>query len=219
MMRQICIVILWLGIAILCISCQKQQKSQFQVTPQKSTDILQLTLHSYDGKTECKNFIQAYGHTFLEMTNLTNQPIDVYQYSVAPHASVTFSWWAVDRHMGIWFNLEPWYIDLYQRYETRSSVSIYIDENDLMTINTYMKENDRYSPFDNCSKMSLTCFNLVAEAQEKITMPLITTPNYVVSQLKQFKECVVAKPISSYGEIGYRTKTGFQFYRMEEREK
>ncbi|MCM1514076.1 MAG: hypothetical protein NC090_03730 [Anaeroplasma bactoclasticum] len=218
-MRRIFIVIIWLGVAMLCLSCQKQQKSQLQVTPQKSTDIIQLTLHSYDGKSECKNFIQAYGHTFLEMTNLADHSIEVYQYQVDPHASVTFSWWAVDRHMGIWFNLEPWYIDLYHRYETRSSVSIYIDEDDLITISQYMKENDRYSPFDNCSKMSLTCFNLVAESQEKIAMPLITTPNYVVSQLKQFEECELAKPITLYGEIGYRTKTEFQFYHMEERGK
>ncbi|MCM1260056.1 MAG: hypothetical protein NC182_03865 [Prevotella sp.] len=215
-MRSICMVILMLGIAILCTSCQKQQSSYLQVIPQKSTDIIQLTLHSYDGKSECKNFIQAYGHTFLEMTNLTDYPIEVYQYQVDPHASVTFSWWAVDRHMGIWFNLEPWYIDLYHRYETRSSVSIYIDENDLITISKYMKENDRYSPFDNCSKMSLTCFNLVAEQQEKIPVPLITTPNYVVSQLKQFDECELAKPIALYGEIGYQANTGFQFYHMEE---
>lgn len=216
-MRQMIMVLLWLGIAILCLGCQKQQKSQLQVTPQKSTDIIQLTLHSYDGKSECKNFIQAYGHTFLEMTNLTDYPIEVYQYLVEPHTSVTFSWWAVDRHMGIWFNLEPWYIDLYNRYETRVSVSIYIDEADLSRINTYMRENDRYSPFDNCSKMSLTCFNLVAEQEEKISMPLITTPNYVVGQLKQFSECEFAKPITLYGEIGYRTQNKFHTYQMEER--
>lgn len=218
-MRQMIMVLLWLGIAILCLGCQKQQKSQLQVTPQKSTDIIQLTLHSYDGKSECKNFIQAYGHTFLEMTNLTDYPIEVYQYLVEPHTSVTFSWWAVDRHMGIWFNLEPWYIDLYNRYETRVSVSIYIDEADLSRINTYMRENDRYSPFDNCSKMSLTCFNLVAEQEEKISMPLITTPNYVVSQLKQFSECEFVKPITLYGEIGYRTQNKFHAYQMEERGK
>ena len=216
-MRQMIMVLLWLGIAILCLGCQKQQKSQLQVTPQKSTDIIQLTLHSYDGKSECKNFIQAYGHTFLEMTNLTDYPIEVYQYLVEPHTSVTFSWWAVDRHMGIWFNLESWYIDLYNRYETRVSVSIYIDEADLSRINTYMRENDRYSPFDNCSKMSLTCFNLVAEQEEKISMPLITTPNYVVGQLKQFSECEFAKPITLYGEIGYRTQNKFHTYQMEER--
>lgn len=216
-MRQIFLIILWLGIIFLCASCQKQQTSNLKVTKQKPTDIAKLTLHSYDGKSECKNFIQAYGHTFLEMTNLSNQPIEIYQYQLEPHTSVTFSWWAVDRHMGIWFNLEPWYIDLYNRYETRASVSIYIDEADLATMNAYMQENDRYSPFHNCSKMSLTCFNLVAEQEENIRMPLITTPNYVVSQLKQFEECEMAKAITSYGEIGYRTKNEFHMYHMEER--
>lgn len=216
-MRQIFMIILCLGMVIWCASCQKKQDSCFKVTQQKQTDIAQLTIHSYDGKTECKNWIQAYGHTFLELTNLTDQPIEIYQYQIAPHASATFSWWAVDRHMGIWFNLEPWYIDLYNRYETRASVSIYIDEADIATMNAYMQENDRYTPFDNCSKMSLTCFNLVAEQDEKIHMPLFTTPNYVVSQLKQFEACETAKAITAYGEIGYRTKNEFHIYHMEER--
>lgn len=195
----------------------KSVSENCKVNAKKVDDIAVLTIFSYDGKSECKNGINAYGHSFLSLKNNSNKVIDLYGYQLESGKTVFFSWWAVDKHMGIWFNLEPNYIKLYNRYETRYSVSIDINLDDIATLNTFLSENDYYSPLNNCSKMTLKCWNEVAEGNEKIKIKFLTTPNYVVSKIKTFDESKYVEEVSIDGKIGYINKNEFVTFRMEER--
>lgn len=209
-MNKICILIL----GVISFIVLKAINDTHTVNAKKENDIAILTIFSYDGKSECKYGINAYGHSFLSLKNNSNESLNLYGYQLESGKTVFFSWWAIDKHMGIWFNLEPNYIIQYNRYETRYSVSIDLDRNDIAILDSFMKENDRYSPLDNCSKMSLKCWNSVAEKNEKIKVKFITTPNYVVGQLKKFNESNYVQEVSDDGEIGYMNGQKFVKFRM-----
>lgn len=212
-MNKIFIVIL-IALASIVV---KSVSENCKVNEKKVDDIAELTIFSYDGKSECKNGINAYGHSFLSLKNNSTKMINLYGYQLESGKTVFFSWWAVDKHMGIWFNLEPNYIKLYHRYETRYSVSIDLNMDDIETLNSFLSQNDHYTPLNNCSKMTLKCWNEVAEENEKIKIKFLTTPNYVVSKIKNFDESKYAQEVSIDGEIGYMDKNEFVTFRMEEK--
>lgn len=212
-MNKICIIMLIALVSVVVKSVGDTNK----VNAKKVDDIATLTIFSYDGKSECKNGINAYGHSFLSLKNNSSKMINVYGYQLETGKTVFFSWWAVDKHMGIWFNLEPNYIKLYNRYETRYSVSIDLNIGDIETLNTFLSQNDYYTPLNNCSKMTLKCWNEVAEENEKIKIKFLTTPNYVVSKIKTFDESKYVEEISIDGEIGYMNGNKFVTFRMEEK--
>lgn len=204
--------ILILGILVLVAF--KTVKGTYKANVNKQNCIATLTIFSYDGKSECKYGINAYGHSFLSLENNSDETLDLYGYQLKSGKNVFFSWWAIDKHMGIWFNLESNYILRYNRYETRYSVSTNLDSDDIDSLNTFLQQNDRYSPLDNCSKMTLKCWNSVAEENKKIKVKFITTPNYVVKQIKQFQDSEYVQEIVSAGEIGYMNEHKFIRFRM-----
>ena len=209
-----CLLLIILLLSISFISCQKHEV-MYKVVPKIINDIASITLYSYDGKSESKYFISSYGHTFLEITNLSNEEIILYYQVIKPKESITFSWWAIDIHMGIWFNIEPYYVYLYNRYDTRYSTTIYINYENLNRINSYLEINDKYDPLNNCSKMTLGCWNLVAEKSEKIDILFLTTPTYVVRNIKNFDSFSYSKNLNSKGSIGFIDNKIFNEYKME----
>lgn len=188
-----------------------------EIIAKKENDIAILTLFSYDGKSECKNLINAYGHTFLSLTNHSDEKIEIHGYCVVPEDTVYFSWWAVDKHMGIWFNIEPNYIEMYNRYETRYSISIHLDMTEINKLKIFLDQNDYYSPINNCSKMCLKCWNEVAESKEKIDTTLIITPLYMVKKIKEFSNAKYQEEVVFHKEIGYFENNKFVTFRMENR--
>ena len=209
-----CLCLISLLINISFISCQNYE-SIHQVVPKKNNDIASITLYSYYGKSESKYFIPSYGHTFLEITNLSNEEIILYYQIIQPQESIVFSWWAIDVHMGIWFNIEPYYIYYYNRYDTRYSTTIYMNHDDLDMVNIYLQTNDKYDPLNNCSKMALKCWNLVAEKSEKIDILFLTTPTYVVRNIKTFDSFSYIKSLNNKGSIGFVDNQVFNEYKME----
>ncbi|MFR7881021.1 MAG: hypothetical protein ACLU5J_05790 [Christensenellales bacterium] len=117
--------------------------------------------------------------------------------------------------MGIWFNIEPYYIYYYNRYDTRYSTTIYMNHDDLDMVNIYLQTNDKYDPLNNCSKMALKCWNLVAEKSEKIDILFLTTPTYVVRNIKTFDSFSYIKSLNNKGSIGFVDNQVFNEYKME----
>lgn len=205
-------------IVIITIAFTKAISTIQSTIAQKENDKATLTLFSYDGKSESKHFIKAYGHTFLSLTNDSDETLSIHGYSVEPQDTVYLSWWAVDKHMGIWFNIEPNYIEMYNRYETRYSVSTHLDKNEIDKLKAFLDDHDYYSPINNCSKMCLSCWNEVAETTEKIKTVLIVTPNYIVKKIKQFLHAKYQEMIVSHKEIGYLENGQLVMFRMEKRD-
>ena len=149
-------------------------------------DIIKLTVCADDCEYERKNMLLSFGHAFLVAENLTDEYVDIYGYELAPNDAVTFSWWAVDKHMGIWFNIESAYINLENRYRELSCVSIYIDREDLKVLNEHLKENDAYTPLSNCAKQVLRCWNSIADPNERLKEYSIMTPEKLINEIEKF---------------------------------
>ena len=66
-----------------------------------------------------------------------------------------------------------------------------------------------------CSKMTLGCWNLVAEKSEKIDILFLTTPTYVVRNIKNFDSFSYSKNLNSKGSIGFIDNKIFNEYKME----
>lgn len=204
-----------LFIIVMTILIAKAITNQKETIEKQEDDIAVLTLFSYDGKSECKYFINAYGHTFLALTNQSEEEIHIHGYSVSPEDTVYFSWWAIDKHMGIWFNIEPNYIAIYNRYESRYSIRIHLNREEIHRLQVFLDNHDYYSPIHNCSKMCLECWNEVAETEEKIFIPLFTTPNYMVKKIKEFSNAQYQEEVVVHTNIGYLENHKLVTFRME----
>ena len=177
-------------IFLLCavpIKCEKEHS----IVGEKDDDIIRLSICADDCREESKNLLISLGHAFLKAENLTERSLGIHGYELAPHGFITFSWWAVDAHFGIWFNIEPSY-KASGRYKNIRSLSMYINESELALLNNYMAENDSYSPLGNCAKHVAECWNLLAEPSEKMDMRFIMTPTYIISQTDKFEESTFA---------------------------
>ncbi len=204
-----------LFITIIALLVMKSVDIIKNTIAKKESDIAILTLYSDDGKTECKNFINAYGHTFFSFTNNSDADITIYHYPVSKGETIYFSWWAVDKHLGIWFNIESNYIEKYNRYNTRYSIRTYLDDEEVKTLNSFLNTNDIYDPINNCSKMCLKCWNVVSEDVEKIDIKFLTTPKYMVKEIKKFSDAKYRECIQKAKTIGYMNNGKFVSYEME----
>ena len=163
-----------------------QTDYKYAITPKGEDDIIKLTVCSDDCTEECKNGLHSFGHSFLTAENLTDSSVMLYDYKMKPHETVTFSWWAVDKHMGVWFNIESCYINLTTRYNNLRTVSMYIDANEVETLSHFLENNDYYTPLSNCSKQVIRCWNTIADSDEMLCESKIMTPAKLISEITRF---------------------------------
>ena len=147
-----------------------QTDYKYAITPKGEDDIIKLTVCSDDCTEECKNGLHSFGHSFLTAENLTDSSVMLYDYKMKPHETVTFSWWAVDKHMGVWFNIESCYINLTTRYNNLRTVSMYIDANEVETLSHFLENNDYYT----------NIFNRICDSLEKNNNDLLNLKTSII---------------------------------------
>ena len=183
------IVMVIFAIILFCIiTVSTANEYLYTITDKRKDDIAVLTMCADECSSECKNLLMSFGHSFFVIENISDEDISVYNYKIPAGEFATFSWWAVDKHMGIWFNIESNYINLTNRYANIECVGMYLDEQELNKLTDYMESNDRYTPIYNCSKQVTKCWNYIAETNEKIADYAIVTPEKVKQQIMNFDE-------------------------------
>lgn len=171
-----------------------------------SDDTALLSIFSDNGKSESNFFLQNYGHAFLSVTNISDATFFVGDWEVDPDETITIGLWNVLQHSGVWYNLESNYIEEYNKYNKRVSITIGIDSEDIKALSKHINNNDRWTPLYNCSKFALKAWNLVAEENEKINDKFIVSPSYLVNEITKFeeyqenKDCNTEKVIRFYKE-------------------
>lgn len=166
-------------------------------------DTVKLTLFTYDGKGESHFGLMNLGHTFLSFENISSENVNIGKMSVAPGETVAVGTWSVLSHFGIWYNLEGNYIDFNNKYDGRVSITIGINNDDLVKVNKFIEENDRWNPIKNCSYFALNLYNTVAGDTESIPCPVIYTPTYIAEHIRAFVEFDENKAIECDGKFGY----------------
>lgn len=184
----------------------------------KETPVAVLTLYSCDGKNESKNFIFAYGHTFMSIVNISENVIEpAYGIDIEKGESIFFSWWAIDTHMGIWFNIEPNYIKNFGRYTDRVSLSRYISRTELEKIRDYLTRNDLYSPVSNCAKNCTDLWNLCAGKDSVYYLGRLRTPKRVCKEIRKRRYFETDRPINTNGRIFFLSYGKTDYFELEKR--
>ena len=205
-MKKYIIAFLILIMSVFTLSgCKEENRERLLYI--SSDDTALLSLFSDDGSSESNFFLQNYGHAFISVTNTSTSAFMVGDRNVEPNETITVGLWNVFQHSGIWYNLESNYIKEHNKYNKRVSITIGIDNNDINTISSLIKEKDRWTPLYNCSKFALDAWNLVAEQSEKINAKFIMSPSYLVNEICKFqehekvKELVTDENIRFYKEV------------------
>ena len=186
-MRFVKLALILAVIATLAVSRKLNIDRAYICAERKADDVLRLSVCADACIDERRNLLMSFGHAFISVENLSDKGIFIYDSELLPGESVTFSWWAVDKHMGIWFNIEPNYIIHGGRYKNVRTVCMYINPDEVQILNRYLKEHDSYSPLGNCSKHVTECWNILAENSEKIESRFIMTPQRLISEINKFE--------------------------------
>ena len=135
-----------------------------------------LTIVSDSGESEKKYGMPCYGHTFLVLENTGERKMIFCGRELDPGENITFGWWAVSTHGGVWFALESNYIDAYGRYPDRVALSRMIDADGLYRLADYLQTHDIYTPLENCAVRAVAAFNAALVEARELKSGYFTTP-------------------------------------------
>jgi len=204
-------------ILILMISgCDKAPEELKDAIVIDESAVAVLSLVSYDGKDESKYGLMNLGHTFLTILNVSSADISVYGVEISPSEEITFSAWNTSLHAGVWFNIESAYIHEFDRYASRYSLSYGLSLEDIGILNSYISENDIWTPRKNCSYFSINLWNTVVDDNSKLDANLVTTPAGLKKEIMLFEGYTFGKAIAYNEAMGYFKDSEFREYRMEE---
>lgn len=135
-----------------------------------------LTIVSDTGESERTRGMPAYGHTFLVLENTSDEVLVFCGREIAPGEDITFGWWAVSAHSGVWFGLESNYIDAFGRYRGRVALSREIDGEGIARLADYLLTHDLYTPLENCAVRAVAAFNTAIPETRQLRCGYFTTP-------------------------------------------
>ena len=165
-------------------------------------DGLVFSITTFDGRSESAPFVPCLGHTWLSLDNRAGHPVTLNDYEIGDGETLTFSIWAISGHRGVFYNLEPQFIRQYQRYAGRRSLHMSIDEAQIPVIERYIREHDRWTLTQNCSRWSVALWNALAgEAYALKTPALLCTPARLQRAFDGFDCVELDRDFSGAGEI------------------
>ncbi len=157
---------------------------------EKAENIATLSLYS----------LPSNGHSWITIKNKIGATIKAGFYSITSGEEISIGTFGNQTdHCGVWYNIESYYADA-QEYLGRVSLSEDIGINELNEITNYIKNNDTWSLYFNCSRFSATIWNNVTD--KDIDINFISTPAAVASAIKQ--------------KSGYQTNRNFQKHTKDE---
>jgi len=142
-----------------------------------------LTIVSATGEGESRHGMPSYGHTFLILENTSPQAIDFCGRIIAPGENLTFGWWAVSIHSGIWFSLESNFIENFERYPSRVALSREIDGDGILRLYDYLLTHDIYTPIENCAFRAVAAFNTAVPETRLLRVGYFTNPARVAKEI------------------------------------
>ena len=168
-----------------------------------NTDVAVLTIFADNGDSESSFLYKNYGHSFLSIENVSLNNFVVGDRIVLPNETITIGLWPIKEHFGIWFNVESNYINEYNKYSERVSISVGINLDDIAKVSKIIDENDNWTPMFNCSSFSLKVWNSVAQDSEKLNVGGFISPNNLVKEIKLFKNYEIARECKTTTNISY----------------
>lgn len=178
-----------------------------------------LTVYATAERGKVSPLLVALGHAYASVENVSDAPIVLGKgYVLPPKETVTLACWEFDAHAGLWYNIEPIYIE--QGWFTeRKSVTRSLDEDSLERVNTFLKNesNDVWTLFQNCTHFTVNIWNEAASGTEDIIdTDGMLTPSQLEEKIVAFNGYEVARPHTSELATGYFDGDGFIEFKLEE---
>ncbi|MBQ7307303.1 MAG: hypothetical protein IJW82_02140 [Clostridia bacterium] len=199
------LVILFSNCYIL-IGCNNNDNKLY--TTQNRVDaVIELSIFTSNGKKESKNILRNYGHSFLSFKNISQNSLKVGEYTLEKDETISLGTWSVSSHFGVWYNLESNYINTYDKYNDRVSVTTQINLEELKLVNDFILNHDYWNPYCNCSYFSINLWNTIAKDTEYIDTSLFYNPSYLYKKLISFSSYETNKAINGKDTFGYYSDT------------
>lgn len=171
------------------------------ITPKYIPDGMTLTIHA-GYSSESSIGPNDFGHAFISVDNWSGRPITVGKLSVPSGMSVSLGTWNDDReHEGIYYNRE---FKLNDR--TYWSYSEQLTDNKLSTLNSFILNNDSWSPSAPCSVFAARAWNSVQKL--KFNSSYFTLPGDLSSAIEALNGAEYGAPIPSFGKVYHANGNG-----------
>lgn len=142
------------------------------------------------------------GHSWIAITNNTNDNFNVGHYYMESGEVVTVGLWGNLEDNGVWYNLESYLIKEKNFFNGRVSVSKTITKSELSTINTYVSEHDYWNVSYNCSCFVKDIWNLVSS--DKLSCGwMVNLPAWLCDSINSKKPHYENNYIQPNEKIGY----------------
>lgn len=149
-----------------------------------STPVATLTIHSDFSAVGLGSGGLIGGHSFLALKNISSSDITVGKMSkIAPQQHVTLGTWGNrSEHVGLWYNLEAWFIHLNSIAFATVSDSISLTSSQLSTFNKWVLAHDDHggdglgAATNNCSTFAAGAWNSVAPGDHRVSAGFPNTP-------------------------------------------
>lgn len=122
------------------------------------------------------------GHCFLMFKNTSASTVRVGYYYVAPGKTITFGTRDTSVHSGLWYNSESYRSAVYGAYPNRVSISMYVTQGNIDTINSVIETMNTWNIYNNCSWFASVIWNLVST--NKVSAGIPYTPANMVASIK-----------------------------------
>lgn len=182
----------------------------------KDTDIAYLSLFTFDGKSESTMGLMNLGHSFLSLENVSSEPIKIANVVLSPGKTIAIGTWSIKAHFGVWYNVESNYIQDYNKYDGRLSITTGIGLDDIDKVSEFILSHDYWNPLQNCSYFALNLWNEVAEDGEKLDLMAIFSPSAIAKQIKTFESYDVNKEIITDAKFHYFDNDTPVYYELED---
>lgn len=178
----------------------------------RATTVGTLTIFaSNDGGSSSWN---TSGHAFISFKNTSSSSITVGGLSVGAGHEITIGTWGnKSGHVGIWYNLESYFVNNQDSYSNRVSLSMSVTQANVDTINTLISKNDSWSALNNCSSFAVKIWNAVSSKTLSAGTP--NTPTSLMSSIKAKSGYETGRAIGNTTPIGYVSDGSFESVTMD----
>lgn len=145
-------------------------------------------------------------HAFIAVTNISNSHIKVGKFRIAPGKTVTLGTWGTrSEHIGLWYNLESYFIKKHGAYSSRVSLRADISAENLSVLNSHIEGYDTWSITNNCSSFAVTSWNKISLT--KLSAGVVNTPKALANSIKSVSGYSTGFPIPHDYKVYYSQRS------------
>lgn len=152
----------------------------------KDGDNILLSIYSDNGSSDSRFLIKSFGHSFLTVKNLADEPIYIRDYKIEKFDELSFGAWGIDDHFGVWYDLEAQYQHKAKRYKGVVSISQYINIDKMALINDFLETHDTWTFNHNCTYLAISIWNMCVEKKDCFELKTLNSPSRLHKLIKKF---------------------------------